>query len=56
MGTTGRLSTKVKTSSRSPNGAGTVNPNMSRPIGDHNMIGIDSTNATRKRLRMSRTI
>jgi len=29
---------------------------MSRPIGDHSVIGIDSNSATRKRLRMSRTM
>jgi hypothetical protein len=29
---------------------------MSRPIGDHSMIGIDNTSATRNRLRISRTM
>ncbi len=33
-----------------------MKPNMSRPIGDQSMIGMDNTSATRKRLRMSRTM
>ena len=40
------------TSSRIPNGAATLNPNTSRPMGDHNKIGIESNAATTKRFRM----
>jgi len=46
----------MKTSSLSPNGAGTVNPRNSRPIIENNVIGIENRRATRNRLRMSRTI
>jgi hypothetical protein len=53
---TGRLSSSIHTSSRSPNGAATVKPSTSRPIGDHNRIGTEKTAATRNRLRMSATI
>ena len=53
---TGRERISEKTSSRSPNGAGTVNPMTSRPIGDHRVIGTDSMAATRNLFRMSRTI
>src|SRR6266536_2840090 len=53
---TGRLSSSDQTSSRSPNGAATVKPSTSRPIGDHSRIGIENTAATRKRLRMSATM
>jgi hypothetical protein len=45
-----------KTSSRKPKGAGTVKQITSRPIGDHSKIGMESSAATRNRLRMSRTI
>ena len=38
------------------NGAGSPKPSMSRPIGENNVIGTDSTAATRNRLRMSATI
>jgi hypothetical protein len=54
--TTGMLSSRLTTSSRSPNGAGTSNPRTSRPIGDHSRIGIDRTSATRNRRRMSATM
>ena len=33
-----------------------MNPNTSRPIGDHSSTGTDSTAATRNRFRMSATI
>ena len=53
---TGRLNSSCHTSSRSPNGAPTVKPKTSRPIGDHNRIGRLNTAATKKRFRMSVTI
>jgi hypothetical protein len=45
----------AKTSSRRPNGAGTLKP-RSRPMGDHSVIGTDRIAATRDRFRMSRII
>jgi hypothetical protein len=40
----------------SPNGTAGIEPNTVSPTGDQITIGIVKTSATRKRLRMSRTI
>src|SRR3989442_1232800 len=53
---TGRLRISWKTSSRMPNGAGTLKCSTWRPIADQSRIGTDSTAATRNLLRMSWTM
>jgi hypothetical protein len=53
---TGRLSRNCHSSMSSPNGTAGIEPNTVSPTGDQITIGIVKTSATRKRLRMSRTI
>ena len=53
---TGSDRIRVRMSSRSPNGAAASKPSMSRPIGEYSEMGTASSRATRKRLRMSRTM
>jgi len=43
-------------SSLMPSGAAALKPITSRPMRENNVIGMASTAATRKRLRMSRAI